>query len=133
MNLKFSYKVLNLYMYLPVAALLIGLYFVFFSEDKFRYECQDPALWNDAWCNPPLCLSVGACTSDLISIDGQTFNRYKEQIDLYTSTVNNEPESVVEEPVAEEVVPEVAEPEVPAESINPADIDTIIRENKVNE
>lgn len=97
MSFKFSYKVLNLYMYLPVIALLAGLYIVFFAEDKFRYECQDPAMWEDPWCNPPLCLSVGACTSDLISLDGNYTNRYQSQNNQFMSTPAEDP--VEEQPV----------------------------------
>jgi len=135
MKINFPHKLLNLYMYLPVVALLVGLYIVFFAEDKFRYECQDPAMWSDPWCNPPLCLSVGACTSDLLSLDGSTFNRYKEQIDLYnesnppTDPVLEEASTVEDEPA--EIISN--ESENATEEISPAEIDNLIRENKANE
>lgn len=34
---------------------------------NYRYECQDPANWEDDKCNPPLCVALGECTKDLIN------------------------------------------------------------------
>jgi hypothetical protein len=35
-------------------------------EDRFRYNCQDPANWNKVHCNPPTCEANGTCTKYLI-------------------------------------------------------------------
>lgn len=64
-------KFLRLYMFLPVVALVLGIVYVFGAEDKFRYECQDPVNWEQAYCQPPLCEASAACTKDLI-YDGDT-------------------------------------------------------------
>jgi hypothetical protein len=33
----------------------------------YRYPCQDPANWEKAECNPPVCEASGTCTKDLIA------------------------------------------------------------------
>jgi uncharacterized lipoprotein YehR (DUF1307 family) len=33
---------------------------------RYRYECQDPAMWKEAKCNPPACEATGTCTKDLV-------------------------------------------------------------------
>ncbi len=38
-------------------------------EGHYRYECQDPANWEDSDCNPPACLVDGICTETLIGFD----------------------------------------------------------------
>lgn len=38
-------------------------------DGSYRYECQDPANWDDKHCNPPICKVEGACTEDLIGFD----------------------------------------------------------------
>lgn len=38
-------------------------------DGSYRYECQDPANWDDEYCNPPICKVEGACTEDLIGFD----------------------------------------------------------------
>jgi hypothetical protein len=35
-------------------------------DGHYRYPCQDPANWEKAECNPPLCEATGTCTKDLI-------------------------------------------------------------------
>lgn len=35
-------------------------------SSRYRYECQDPANWKEAKCNPPICESSGTCTKDLV-------------------------------------------------------------------
>jgi uncharacterized lipoprotein len=35
-------------------------------SSRYRYECQDPANWKEAMCNPPVCESTGTCTKDLV-------------------------------------------------------------------
>jgi len=32
----------------------------------YRYPCQDPANWEKAECNPPICEATGTCTKDVI-------------------------------------------------------------------
>ena len=64
--------ILGMYMYLPIFALIVGLGFVFFSGDVFRYECQDPAYWGTPECEPPICKAAGLCTEDLIQFDTTT-------------------------------------------------------------
>lgn len=59
-------RLLKIYMFLPVLALVLGIIYVFTAEDSYRYECQDPANWEQAFCHPPLCDAVAACTKDLI-------------------------------------------------------------------
>ncbi len=63
---------LDMYMYLPILALIIGIGFVFFSEDKYRYECQDPNNWGTTKCSPPLCKASGTCTEDLFNLESST-------------------------------------------------------------
>lgn len=58
--------VLKLYLYLPVIALLLGLWFVFAATDSYRYACQDPANWEDPVCQVPMCTATGACTENLV-------------------------------------------------------------------
>lgn len=64
--------ILGMYMYLPIFALIVGLGFVFFANDVFRYECQDPANWESAECKPPICKAAGVCTEDLIKFEPAT-------------------------------------------------------------
>ena len=35
-------------------------------QGSYRYPCQDPANWNNAECNPPICEASGTCTKDVI-------------------------------------------------------------------
>lgn len=35
-------------------------------DGHYRYECQDPANWNIAECNPPVCEPSGTCSRDLV-------------------------------------------------------------------
>lgn len=60
-------KMLKMYMYLPLIALVLGVVFVFTAEDVYRYACQDPTNWESPDCQPPLCEASGMCTKDLIS------------------------------------------------------------------
>jgi hypothetical protein len=79
---------LDMYMYLPILALIIGIGFVFFSEDKYRYACQDPANWGTAECSPPICKADGACTEDLINLESSTIE------EIITENVVNQEESI---------------------------------------
>lgn len=60
-------NILNLYMFLPLFLLIVGVIYVFTASDTYRYACQDPVNWQNEECNPPLCQASGACTKDLIS------------------------------------------------------------------
>ena len=35
-------------------------------DGGYRYECQDPANWDNAECNPPICEPTGTCSRDLV-------------------------------------------------------------------
>ena len=35
-------------------------------DGSYRYECQDPANWEKAECNPPICEPTGTCSRDLV-------------------------------------------------------------------
>ena len=50
------------------AALLSGCGY----DGHYRYPCQDPANWEKAECNPPICEATGTCTKDLINTDVTT-------------------------------------------------------------
>jgi hypothetical protein len=41
--------------------LLLPLGLAFFSGDRFRYPCQDPANWDKDFCKPPLCDVTRTC------------------------------------------------------------------------
>ena len=49
-------------------------------DGHYRYPCQDPANWEKAECNPPICEATGTCTKDLISPDIQTDNTTEDTI-----------------------------------------------------
>ena len=38
----------------------------------YRYPCQDPANWEKAECNPPICEASQTCTKDVIKITPTT-------------------------------------------------------------
>lgn len=99
-------RLLRLYMFLPVVALVLGIIYVFAAPDKYRYECQDPANWEQAYCQPPLCEAVAACTKDLL-YNGETVvnNVMESGIDLTPEPVE-EPIEELEAPI-EEILDEV--------------------------
>jgi hypothetical protein len=35
-------------------------------QGSYRYSCQDPANWELAECNPPICEPSGTCSRDLV-------------------------------------------------------------------
>jgi hypothetical protein len=48
-------------LWLPLAALaLMG------CQDRYRYDCQDPANWEVPECQKPKCVASGYCTEWLI-------------------------------------------------------------------
>ena len=89
--------VLKMYLYLPVVALLLGIVFVFASEDTYRYECQDPANWENPICQPPMCEAAGVCTKDLV-YDGEAA---AQVLETTPEILNPEPQSeaFAEEPI----------------------------------
>lgn len=40
-------------------------------QGHYRYPCQDPANWEAAECNPPICEASGTCTKDITGITQQ--------------------------------------------------------------
>jgi hypothetical protein len=36
-------------------------------QDRYRYECQDPANWQEEICKKPKCIAMGYCTEWLIN------------------------------------------------------------------
>lgn len=45
-------------------------------DGGYRYPCQDPANWEKAECNPPICEPSGTCSRDLV---GKTvWDEYKK-------------------------------------------------------
>ena len=39
----------------------LPLTLAFFSGDRFRYPCQDPANWDKDFCKPPICDVTRTC------------------------------------------------------------------------
>ena len=35
-------------------------------DGVYRYDCQDPANWDNAECNPPVCEASKTCSRDII-------------------------------------------------------------------
>jgi hypothetical protein len=54
-----------------VLALTISLFLTSCGmlENRYRYECHDPANWYNKECNPPICLADGLCTKDILGFD----------------------------------------------------------------
>jgi len=38
-------------------------------ENRYRYDCHDPANWYNKECNPPICQADGLCTKDILGFD----------------------------------------------------------------
>ena len=38
-------------------------------ENRYRYECHDPANGYNKECNPPICLADGLCSKDILGFD----------------------------------------------------------------
>ena len=50
-----------------VASLMLAITITSCSyQGGFRYPCQDPANWDNAECNPPICETTGTCSRDLV-------------------------------------------------------------------
>ena len=41
--------------------LCLPITLAFFSGDRFRYPCQDPANWDKDFCKPPICDVTRTC------------------------------------------------------------------------
>ena len=89
--------VLKLYLYLPVVALILGVWFVFTSEDSYRYACQDPVNWEDPICQVPMCKATGSCTENLV-YDGEAA---AQVLSTTPEILNQEPQV---DPVASEPI-----------------------------
>lgn len=63
---------LDMYKYLPVGALVIGIIVVFFAGDVYRYPCQDPANWSTPECEPPTCVASATCPANLVTMNGES-------------------------------------------------------------
>ena len=65
--------VYNCYMKKISAIALSGLLMLSLTgcgyQGFYRYPCQDPANWEKAECNPPICEATGTCTKDVIGKD----------------------------------------------------------------
>lgn len=98
--------ILDMYKYLPVVALVVGIVFVFFAGDTYRYPCQDPANWASADCQPPVCTATGTCTEDLITPDGEQISAEEMQamVDNIKATEKAIDSMAPTEPAAEEPV-----------------------------
>lgn len=102
---------LDMYKYLPVVALLLGLVVVFFADDKHRYACQDPANWSTPECEPPICTASGTCPENLVTLDGSPVSSEQlaemvAEIEASQAAVGIKPAEVVTEeetPLYEEV------------------------------
>jgi len=45
-------------------------------DGHYRYPCQDPANWESAECNPPVCEATGTCSKDLVP--KETWDKYEK-------------------------------------------------------
>lgn len=80
--------ILEMYMYLPMFVIVIGMAFVFFSGDVYRYECQDPLNWKSPECNPPICKAAGVCTEDLLIFEPGTIEeKVTEEVIIDENTI----------------------------------------------
>jgi hypothetical protein len=41
--------------------------FLLGCQDRYRYDCQDPANWQQEICKKPKCVAMGYCTEWLIN------------------------------------------------------------------
>jgi hypothetical protein len=59
-------KILSLFLAISTSVLLTSCGIM---ENRYRYECHDPANWYNKECNPPICLADGLCTKDILGFD----------------------------------------------------------------
>jgi len=48
-------------LWLVAGLLLMPILLAYFSHDRFRYPCQDPANWDKDFCKKPLCDVTRTC------------------------------------------------------------------------
>ena len=48
------------------AATIAALLVLTACQDRYRYDCQDPANWQEDICKKPKCVAMGYCTEWLI-------------------------------------------------------------------
>jgi hypothetical protein len=100
---------LEMFKYLPVVALTIGILVVFFAGDTYRYPCQDPANWNSAECEPPTCTASATCPANLVTMNGETVTAEElaamvDEIEASQQAVSIKPATTTETtPLYEEV------------------------------
>lgn len=96
--------IIDVYTYLPVLALIVGLGAVFFAGDVYRYPCQDPANWESVDCQPPACTASSSCPANLITLDGTPVS--PEQIQSMIDDINATEDAISSmAPVESEVTP----------------------------
>jgi len=50
-----------------LASLMLAITITSCSYDgAYRYSCQDPANWETAECNPPICEATATCSKDIV-------------------------------------------------------------------
>jgi hypothetical protein len=59
-------KILSLFLTISTSVLLTSCGML---ENRYRYECHDPANWYNKECNPPVCLADGLCSKDILGFD----------------------------------------------------------------
>jgi hypothetical protein len=59
-------KILSLFLAISTSVLLTSCGIM---ENRYRYDCHDPANWYNKECNPPICLADGLCTKDILGFD----------------------------------------------------------------
>lgn len=64
-----------------IALLLIPLALAYFSGDRFRYPCQDPANWDKQMCKLPWCDVTRTCPEHI----------FKDQNDPRLGPAGNKP------------------------------------------
>jgi hypothetical protein len=52
---------------MKLAFLLLASMTLMACEDRYRYDCQDPANWQAEDCKKPKCIAMGYCTEWLIN------------------------------------------------------------------
>ena len=50
-----------------VVSLLLAALALMGCQDRYRYDCQDPANWQAEICKKPKCIAMGYCTESLIN------------------------------------------------------------------
>lgn len=56
----------------------------------YRYDCQDPANFENAECKPPLCQYEGECSGQLVGLGRDTIEESEYQAPVQDLTVEEE-------------------------------------------